>query len=241
VFITNSNLVNIQEEVDVVPSECDIMDTNTNVQVVFALPSVVDWLPHCGHVKCTVHRKTWQVLRKQSLFTLQSIHYKILSYLPLMQQQAICKAGGLWNLLTTICCEKGVTILKLPLTVASDPPVDKPPVVDNTTKYDKVLLRVAADGRWSKPRGYNSENGTTTIVDITSGKVLAVEHMNRERTKARPYHNYQGSAKAMEVHGLERCIDTLHKNGFDIGEFIHDCDAGSTNVVKSKCVVAIEG
>lgn len=104
----------------------------------------------------------------------------------------------------------------------------------------KIPLHIIVDARWSNPRGYNSEEGTVTILDAETGKVLWAIHCLRNRSKEIWYRNYKGSARAMEGHGIAIAIHEIEEQGFEIVRFAHDNDASTRKHISNRFPNAIE-
>ena len=110
----------------------------------------------------------------------------------------------------------------------------------NTLELEKVPLCIAIDARWTNPRGYNSEEGTVTVLDVESGKALWVVHCMRARSKEYWYRNYKRSVRAMEGHGVFIVVKEMKEQNFIIKRFAHDNDASTKKHILAQFPNAIE-
>ena len=92
-------------------------------------------------------------------------------------------------------------------------------------------IDVVFDCRWSKPRGYNSEQGTVICLEMNSGNLLGIANMVRVRTKKLSSQNYIGSAKAMEGTGVTQICELFQKENLQIANYAHDDDAQTRSVI----------
>lgn len=95
-----------------------------------------------------------------------------------------------------------------------------------------VALDVAIDGRWTNPRGFNSEQCTVTITDLESNKILWRVHVQRKRNSATPFQQYSGSARSMEGWGAEQVFAMMKEEHFVIGSYVHDNDASMSKLIR---------